>query len=270
MSRDGKRVAVFLYLLGKQDDALPGVAGKVQVYDLEEPGKPVATLADGLGSPTHIWGADNNTLYITHSVWKKPTKEGDEKTVGFPVLKFDVKTGKSVAVDLPDGHRLNDVSADGKTLLVSHHRKNEKDEWHAEAYTADAGTLKLKRITQASVVLYHLSPDGTKAVGTKFLSPKFGSETELVVFDLKEGTETAVKMGDDDTVHTPKAVWNADGSKLLVERSVVDGVKNEKPKRVGNVAYLPKNKPEVTIRELDGSKPKAFPAGQWAYQFDWR
>jgi len=89
-----------------------------------------------------------------------------------------------------------------------------------------------------------------------------------VVVDLRDGTETVVKMGDDDTVSLLMAVWSADGTKLLVERTVVDGVKNDKPS--GNAGYLPKNKPEVTIRDLDGSKPKPFPAGKWAERFDWQ
>jgi hypothetical protein len=104
----------------------------------------------------------------------------------------------------------------------------------------------------------------------KFLNPKDSSECELVVFDLMEGTETVVKMGDENTVSLAGAVWSADGSKLLVERRVVDGVKNEKPKREGNVRYLPKNKPEVTVRDPDGSNPKPFSAGRWACMFDWR
>jgi RNA polymerase sigma factor (sigma-70 family) len=272
LSRDGTRLAVGVNLPAKEKpaDAPPGVVvSRVQVYDLESPGKPVTTLDGDFNSPLHVWGADNNTLYVTHFVWKKAEK-GTEREGIHTVLKFDLATGKSTPVDLPEGHQVNDVSADGNTLLVNRHVNNGKDGWHVESYTADAGTLKLKRVTQASVALYHLSPDGTKAVGMKFLSPKFGSETELVVFDLKEGTETAVKMGDDDTVNLRMAVWSADGKKLLIERTVVDGVKNEKPKVVGNVGYLPKNKPEVTIRELDGSNPKPFPAGKWAGQFDWR
>jgi RNA polymerase sigma factor (sigma-70 family) len=274
LSRDGKRVAVFVDSPDKgkpADDAPPGVLGQVQVYDLESPGKPVAALGDGLGFAFAVWGADNTTLYVNHSVWKKGAKGRTHKDILTPVLKFDVATGKSVSVELPEQHRLNDVSADGKTFLLSHQVNNDKDEWHMESYTADAATLKLKRVTQASVDLYRLSPDGTKAVGAKFLSPKFGAEHEFVVIDLKDGTETAVKMGDEDTVNLGMVVWNADGTKLLVERRVVDGVKNEKPyKKSGNITYLPKNKTEVTIREPDGSKPKAFPVGKWAGQFDWR
>ena len=98
----------------------------------------------------------------------------------------------------------------------------------------------------------------------------FPVEQVPIVFDLKEGTETPVKF-DDDTVHPPMAAWSPDGTKLLVYRRVVDGVKNEKPKVVGNVGFLPKNKQEVTVREPDGSRPKAvldaYTFGPWV---DWR
>ncbi|MCU0704054.1 MAG: sigma-70 family RNA polymerase sigma factor, partial [Fimbriiglobus sp.] len=272
LSHDAKRLAFFL--AHPPEDPKAGgtvdIRGELQVYDLDAPGKPSATIGKDIRNASGLWGADGKTLYVNELVEPKGGKNGEEAFTR-KVTKYDVATGKGTPVELPVGHHVADVSRDGKTLLVSHVAVDEKGGVHLEPYLADADTLKLKRVTQQSVRLDRLSPDGTKAVGVKLTDSKDPSAQGLVVVDLKDGSEAAVRFIDDDTVHPPMAAWSPDGAKLLVYRRVVDGVKNEKPKVDGNVAYLPKNKQEVTIRELDGSKPRAvleaYTFGPW---FDWR
>jgi RNA polymerase sigma factor (sigma-70 family) len=271
LSHDGKRLALFVAHPSK--DPKPGasidIRGELQVYDLDSPGKPAATIGKDICNATGLWGPDGKTLYVSELVEPKDAKKSEEAYT-WKVTKYDVATGKGTPVELPADHSVADVSRDGKTLLVSHLAVTDNDKFHHESYLADADTLKLKRVTQDSVQLYRLSPEGTKVFGMKLVGTTFPVEQVPIVFDLKEGTETAMKL-DDDTVHPPMAAWSPDGTKLLVYRRVVDGVKNEKPKVVGNVGYLPKNKQEVTTRDPDGSNPKAvlegYTFGPW---FDWR
>ncbi len=271
LSHDGKRLAFFVAHPSK--DPKPGgtvdIRGDLQVYDLDSPGKPAATIGEDIRNASGLWGADGKTLYVNELVEPKDAKKGEE-TFTWKVTKYDVATGKGAPVELPADHSVNDVSRDGKTLLVSHIERTEDNGYHHESYLADTQTLKLTRVSPASMNLYRFSPDGTKAFGMKLVGTTFPVEQVPIVFDLKEGTEMPVKF-DDDTVHPPMAAWSPDGAKLLVYRRVVDGVKNEKPKVVGSVGFLPKNKQEVTIREPDGSKPKAvleaYTFGPW---FDWR
>lgn len=268
-SHDGTRLAV---LAAHTPDKLKpdDLPASVLVYDLTAPGRPVATFGPFRHAPTPTWGGDTTTLYVNDLVEQKNAKEGEWKLT-HRVTKYDVGTGKGTPVNLPMGHSVHATSPDGKTLLVQGSTPLEGGGSFGEAYLADAATLELKRITQSSVSLLHFSPDGTKLLGTRSPDPKDRDSRELVVVDLKAGTESVVDLGDAKTNHPVRAVWSADGSRLLVYRLVVV-VQAGRPQRVGDVVYLPKSKPELTLRDPDGSNVKPFlpeVKDGW-FDFDWR
>jgi hypothetical protein len=241
LSGDGKRVAVAVLFHRREDDE-PGPPFEVRVFDIAKPDKPAAVLGSDLRKVRTFWGADSNILYVRHQGGKGQSR----------VTVFDVAAGKGKQLELPEGGELVDVSANGGTLLVN------KSGAEPKQYLADAATLKLTDVTRKGGRLEKLSPDGAKALGQKFQDPKLPTRGTLTVFDLKADTETEVKCGD-DTLYNPVAVWNVDGTKLLVTRSVY---------------LIPngKTKTEHTLRDLDGSNPKAFLDGKYygASGFDWR
>lgn len=277
LSRDRTRLAVIVHDAGKlaeaeaRGDEPPGVAnagalGEVLVYDLTKPGPPAARLASDHRLNRMVWGADAATLYVERIVWTRPSWAQAAELV-----RYDLAGGKETTVELPELHRLADVSADGKSLLVYLDPRRRDGRWQTAAFLADATTLELRRLPPAATLVRRLSPDGTKALGLRLVDPRDLTQVVLVVVDLASGRETEVKLGD-DTLDWPHAVWSPDGKRLAAFRRVqLAGA--EPPLgtiRTDASPSDPTSRNELLVRDPDGSNPTPLPTPDGVFWFDWR
>jgi len=265
LSRDGKRAAVWSWdalRIDQANRAVPGQkiphTGTLLVFEVEKPEKPLVKLED-VPSGGCVFAPDGNSLYVNELAEPDPAKVGRENTV----YRIDLNTLKKVKIDLPADKMVMDLSPDGKTLLTNSSTPVVKGEYHVAPYLVPLATLKPELLSKACVGCTKFSPDGKKVLGCKFLDPKDTSKQELVILDVATGKETAVKLGE-DTLFIWNAAWSPDGTKLVVQRDVITG--GAKPPRPaapvpvpvggGAIQQLPEYKPEVTVRNLDGSNPK--------------
>lgn len=278
LSRDRTRLAVFVHDYerqraeqdrGNDPGGLAGLNGQgsygeVLVYDLTRPGPPLARLARGQRGDAPVWGKDNNTLYLHRYEWvnKKTWKQWEVWE------RVDLTTSTGTPFTLPPHHLLQDVSPDGKTLLVTEYAPTD-DGGRVVSYLMDAATLDRKRATDARVSLFCFSPDGTKAAGFRLPERKDDDVQDLLVVNIADGTASQVKMGDDDTLTMWGPIWSADGMRLAVRRTVLLPGEKRRPTTPGLANTTP-NRFESTLRKLDGSDPQPFPVVEGIYWFDWR
>lgn len=277
LSRDRTRLAVIVHDAGKlaeaeaRGDEPLGVAnagafGEVLVYDLTKPGPPAVRLPSDHRLRNMVWGGDTTTLYVERVVWTQPTWAQTSELV-----RYDLAGGKETTVGLPELHRLADVSADGKSLLVYLDPRRRDGKWQTAAFLADATTLELRRLPPAATLVRRLSPDGTKALGLRLLDPRDLTQVALVVIELASGRETTVTLAD-DTLDWPHAIWSPDGKRLAVFRRVqLAGV--EPPRgtiRTDASQPDPTSRNELLVRDPDGSNPTPLPTPDGVFWFDWR
>lgn len=282
LSRDRKRLAVLVGDNQRQAAAqdrgtepqpgtlqgMMGVFGEVLVYDLGRPGPPVARLARDRRQGTLVWGGDLRTLYLSSYEWR--AKGFGSQTDVWE--RYDVDASTGMPIGLPENNIISDVSPDGMKLLVNEFTPAKDGGGQTATYLMDAATLERKRVSETSPCLCRFSPDGTKAVGVKFAAANSDEPGELVIVNLVDGRESAVKMGDDDTETMWPAYWSPDGNRLAVVRLVIlPGENRTRPyPRAGNLVFPPKTRYELTLRKLDGSDSKPFTATEGVFPFDWR
>lgn len=276
LSRDGKRVAVWAWDQFPTDGRLPPGQKKVShtgtllVYDVGTPDKPLLKLEGVLGGGC-VFAPDGKTVFLNELA------EPDEKKVGRDntVYKLDLTTQKKEKLTLPADHHVIDLSPDGKTLLTVSHAEKVKGEYGVATHLVPLDTLKPKLVTEANIGCNRFSPDGTRLLGQKYTGGGITLKQELVTVDVKTGKDTPVKL-EDDTYMIWNTAWSADGTKVLVKRDVLmPGAKPPMP--VGNpgggVFTVPDNRPELAVRNLDGTDPKPLlelKKGVHVFGIDWR
>lgn len=282
LSRGGKRVAVWAwdqFRTDGQNRVGPNEkikhTGTLLVYDVDSPEKPLLKLADVAESHV-VFTPDGASMYLTEMTEPDPKQPARQMTHA----KLDLATQKKTDLKLPPDHFLMDVSPDGKTLLTVSSTTKVPGEYRNTSYLVPLDTLEPKAIGEANVGCTRFSPDGRQAIGRKVLDPKDPGKTAVVVVDVKTGKEAEVKL-EDDTYMVWNTSWAPDGKRVLVQRDVLlPGAKPSKPdpnapKPVGGgqVWTVPDNKPEVAIRDLDGSNPKPvleLKKGVHIFGVDWR
>jgi len=275
LSRDGQRVAVWSWDACRTDQpnrVAPGQTisheGTLLVFDAGKPDKPLARL-EKIRAVGCVFAPDGESLYLNEQPEPDPTKEMRGNTV----YRLDLRTMKKEKVDVPTGHRLMDISPDGKTLLTNDMSKV-KGENHTAPYLVPLTALdKPRLLSEACVWGTRFSPDGTRVLGRKFLDPKDMSKQALVILDVKDGKESVVKLGE-DTSKIWNAGWSPDGKRLVVQRDVLlPGAPPPLPvPGGGGLMTAPARTPDVAICELDGSDPRALETKGQAHIFglDWR
>lgn len=272
LSRDCKLVAVWSWDSFRTDQANRGAPGQeishegtLLVFDVAKPDMPLVKL-EKIRSVGYVFAPDAYSLYLNERPEPDPTNETQEATV----YRLDLKTMKKEKIDVPPGHYLMDISPDGKTFLTVSDKPKVKGEYNAASYLVPLAALdKPRLLSEACVGCSKFSPDGTRVLGRKFLDP---SKQELVILDVKDGKESVVKLGE-DTYLIWNAGWSPDGKKLVVHRDVLlPGAKPPMPAGPPGLIIAPAHKPEVAIRELDGSSPRVLETKGQAHIFgiDWR
>lgn len=246
--------------------------GTLLVYDVDTPDMPLLKVEDIRGGGL-VFAPDGKTAYLNELAPSDPKKPVRENTIS----RFDLKTQKKEKLDLPPDHRVTDVSPDGKTLLTVSNAPKVPGEPYSTTYLVPLDTLKPKEVSKASVGCNRFSPDGLQAIGRKSPNPKEVWKMEVAIVEMKDGKESAAKL-EDDTEIIWNTAWAPDGKRILVQRNVLlPGEKQPPPPPKaappGAVVESPKTKPEVAIRNLDGSDPKPvaeFPKDTHIFGIDWR
>jgi RNA polymerase sigma factor (sigma-70 family) len=262
LSRDGKRVAVWQWDALRIDQANRGAPGQkisnegtLLVFDVTRPDEPLLKV-EKVRSGGSVFAPDGNSLYMNDLSEPDPAKGFRESTL----YRLDLKTGKKEKLDLPADHHVTDVSPDGKTLLTVSFKPRVKGEFHTATHLVPLATLKPELVSKACVGCNRFSPDGNRVIGRKTIDPKNAWKMELVVLDVNDGKESAVKL-EDDTEIVWNAAWSPDARKLLVHRQVLlAGEKASVPAPAGAppgaLVEGPRTRHEVAIRNPNGSAPK--------------
>ena len=261
LSRDGKRVAVWSHDSFKpngfnraQDITNDGM---LRVYDVDKPDEPIAKFEHKHANRI-LFTPDGQILYTMEQ--SEPYSQ-QAKEVTFAVYRIDLKTKKKVKLNLLAEHHLADISPDGKTLLTTMFAATD-GKFQAIPHRVPLDTLKPEPLTKISIRSIQFSPDGRRFIGSKYVEPMNPGRQELAVVDLKDGKDAAVKL-DGETLMVWGAAWAPDGKRLVVNRTVILG--NEKAKGPLPIPVGGGKQPdevliqkiEVTIRNLDGSDPRA-------------
>jgi hypothetical protein len=235
-----------------------------------------AKLIDPGVSPCHaFWGADG--VVYGYGLERPKRAEADvDLTTDFVNWTFDPRTGKATRLKLPGNVSILDLSPDGKTFLVLLYQKPAG----ARGIWADyrLGTLPvgggdltpLTKLGESTPSELRYSPDGRSVLGTMYRTVAGNLIPELIVFDLKARTRTAVAVPKDAHVHG--SCWSPDGKRVAYvwephkayeERNAKEGP--VVPGKETKAIYT------VTVAKPDGSDAKdVFTESEyWFGSIDW-
>jgi hypothetical protein len=253
LSPDGTRVALLAYRMGNDGSLRAGARPDLYVLTLgfgESPGKP---LVEGLLTLAVIWSPDGTLLYWSQTDPKAAElPAADDQPNPFQNWMVELKTGKKSPLNLPAGHRLADISLDGKTLLTT--ARSPRGESTARTYLVPRNTLKPELVTDKPFSGMRISPDGTRVVGGRFRHQGDGTaQTELVIVDLTDRSETPVKPPD-QSKGAITARWSPDGKKILYHWRE-DLSRHPRPAGVPPVDWVADR---LSVADPDGSNPKVI------------
>jgi hypothetical protein len=218
VSPDGKSVA-FLYETRKDFKTGPGMVMALWAFDEPWPGKVLLAeeppTSDQFYTLDFFWMPDGKQLVLC-----KYQKGKDDKSTIFKYQMLDAETLKVTDLKVPEGHRLSDISADGKWFLTVKDTDPKKWDEGAELYRVERSTGEARKLFDGLPTTFfwqwRIAPDGTKVAGMKSASAHW---FQLFVGDLATGKFNKV-------THEPNSVgmfygWSRDGKKLLY--SIQDG-----------------------------------------------
>ncbi len=222
VSPDGKSLA-FQYETRPNFKTAPGMVIALWAFDEPWPGKVLLTeeppTAGEFYTMDFFWMPVGKQLVLC-----KYQQGKDLVPTVFKSQMLDVETLKVTDIKVPDGHRIADISADGKWFLTVKDTDPKKADDGAELYRVERSTGEARMIfdglpTAKWTVQWRIAPDGTKVAGIKFASARW---FQLFVGDVATGKF-------DRVTHEPNMAsmfygWSRDGKKLLY--SIQDGPKS--------------------------------------------
>lgn len=219
VSPDGKSLA-FQYETRTNFKTAPGMVIALWAFDEPWPGKVLLTeeppTANQFYTMDFFWMPDGKQLVLC-----KYQQGKDLVPTVFKFQMLDVETLKVTDIKVPDGHRLSDISADGKWFLTVKDTDPKKVDDGAELYRVECSTGEARMLFDGLpkgkwFVQWRIAPDGTKVAGMKFASARW---FQLFVGDVATGKF-------DKVTHEPNMAsmfygWSRDGKRLLY--SIQDG-----------------------------------------------
>jgi RNA polymerase sigma factor (sigma-70 family) len=222
VSPDGKRLAFvrFIPLSGHQRGQYH-YPQDVYVVDLPLTQPPKEPTFKGVLDPQIAW-ADGKTLFLTRVADGTDVSQAvmAGKVLPRKTVRYDAATKKENEVELPNGHEVQDVSPDGKTLLTR--IKVWNGGFGKTAYSSflvPLDTLKAKRLGDEGdgFEIARLSPDGTRVVGTRTTLSR-SLEPGVFLADVKTGKAEKVPLAKEveDGLVNGCVAWAPDGKRLAV------------------------------------------------------
>jgi RNA polymerase sigma factor (sigma-70 family) len=221
------------------------VAEALKGKDYEVPGKSAAFLAwNPDGARVFVGTHDEDGTYETHATKKD-----------LAYYSVDTKTGKHVALKLPEGHHLHDVSADGKQLLTCGPDLKENG-W--SIFLVPLGVGDPERLTDQPENPYEaaFSPDGKRVLMCGLKSPVSAAGPGPVAPPKEEDVEPwfdTVTLADHKRAkaislqpreYVMNCRFSPDGKRVV---SLRDGP------RQANESYPDR---KVVVSDVDGKNPK--------------
>ncbi len=256
----------------------PKKQDKVYIRD----GKETREIDPGVSHCRAFWGADG-IVYghgFVQPKWGDPEPPVD-LTADFVNWSFDPRTGKAKVLKLPGNVSILDRSADGKAFLVLRYEMPPGAapgapkiwaDYRLGTIPADGGDLiPLTKLGESTPSELRFSPDGRSVLGTMYRKEDGNLVPELVVFDLKSKTRTAVTVPKD--AHVCGSCWSPDGKRVaFIWES--QAAYTERNNRFGPIVPGQEKKPvyTVTVARPDGSDAKdVFTEAEYGYgSIDWR
>jgi RNA polymerase sigma factor (sigma-70 family) len=171
---------------------------------------------EGVALHDAFWGADGRTVYgYGLPIPKGTPAPAQDLTKDFVNWSFDMRTRKVERLKLPGNVSILDRSADGKAFLVLRYEKpaGAPGDYRLGLLPADGGEfVALTKASEATPGDFRFSPDGKFALGRMYVSEGSTLLPELVVFDLKTRTRTAVTVPKD--AYVCWSCWSPDGQRI--------------------------------------------------------
>jgi RNA polymerase sigma factor (sigma-70 family) len=274
---DGKRLLIYIanrMTLRPSDSAMHD---RLYVWD----GKTTAEIKIDVFQCHAFWGADGKVY--GHGL--APARWADRElppdlTKEFANWSFDPQTGKVKYLKLA-GNELTgnvsilDISPDGKAFLVRQYEKPPGVPGVVADYrfgvlpAAGGDLLPLTKLGEATAGGFRYSPDGRFALGTMYRKAGGMLVPELVVFDLKSRTRSAVAVPKDAWVSA--SCWSPDGKRIAFvwePKAAYEKSKSFGPTMPGQE----KPTSTVTVARPDGSDAKdVYTETEYACgSIDWR
>jgi RNA polymerase sigma factor (sigma-70 family) len=261
VSPDGQRLA-YVGSPRTSNDQVPRNYHEPQdvfVVDLPLTEPPTKPTFQNVLCPRLAWAPDGRSLYLSRIADGTDVSNANVsgKVLLRNTVRYDLATKTETEVRLPDGHEVQDVSPDGKTLLTGVTVWNDGRTTYS-SYLVPLDTLQPKRLGDADdpFMSARFSPDGARIVSIQ-KSFATGKEAGLYVAEVADGK--FVKLPKE--VGVPKECWDAtwapDGKRLAVLWVKTLRPPTEPPRR-GPVPDLgPEVEWRVTVVDMSGAKPKA-------------
>lgn len=237
------------------------VAETLQGTDREVPGDSAAFLA---------WSPDGTRLYVgTHE--DDGTYQTHLRRKNLAYYAVDAKSGKQVPLKLPDGHRLHDVSADGRHFLTSGPDPKQPGRG---VFRVPAGGGEAERLTDEDAYEAVFSPDGKRVLMCGYTSPALAAADgpiflppakidrwfdAVTLADRKRATAIPLEAGEGAL----NCRYSPDGGRVVSLRTAAPRMNQPSPGR------------EVVVSDGDGKSRKvvfAVDDGELALRvlIDWR
>jgi hypothetical protein len=197
-----------------------------------------------------FWGADGRTVY---GYGLTIPKGAPDLTKDFVNWSFDMRTRKVEGLKLPGNVSILDRSPDGKAFLVLRYEKpaGVPGDYRLGLLPTDGGEfVALTKAAEATPGDFRFSPDGKFALGRVYVSEGSTLLPELVVFDLKTRTRTAVTVPKD--AHVCWSCWSPDGKRIAFAWLPKAAYAERDEKRAGTFAKE-KYDMSITVARPDGS-----------------
>lgn len=187
------------------------------IIDLDKPDQPVTPILEKQERLANraSWSPDGTKIYFSDYSLEELISVKMNESVPYRSWCLDVKTKVKTAVNLPLGHKIVDLSKDGKLFLTA--QGGDFGSVNSRAFLVPLDGLKPKLVSDVSCLPENLSPDSKIILG-KNIQSHFEPPGTMLLF--VENGKFKILNGlprDPAIVHPP--TWNQKGDTLRFWRS---------------------------------------------------